>query len=604
MRTILPHRVMLSIAIITGLWLWWTITYAPVATTIPLAPSHVVGIWAPEANGAWTNGDTHITAAAQAHWPWRLVSWQWRQQAGSALDVTIQNDARIVGRTTTVPAWRRVVVLLQPDSTQLVIQSTTMRVAGDRRDLGVFITAPVVRALPVPWWSAVVRIVDLWLPLLAVIWWLWRGRWWGVAASTCLALVYGALVWHESQNGMQHPTLWLDDTGRYLSTAVLLVWAWRSRTRHVVAQAMTGRRFGLDIMRAIAVMCVIIAHFTPLMFREWSSTPDSYRWTLYLGAVGVDIFFALSGYLIGGILWRVLPRIHERAVLVRFWMRRWLRTLPAAYVSALIVWVLAPPRDVWQYVASILFVGTFSPWHISSENAHWWSLGAEEMFYLVFPLVLYGIARRWPKTGVFVLALGIFTAVIVLVRMVLLWVLPLDIVGHTEIMSYVRLDSMVWGVLIQWMRRRYAERFQQLAHIGFAPGVVVMATGIMLLLDQTRWYMVALLLGHTLITGGAALLIPAFEHVYTLGWRKLDQLCVGIALVSYSAYLYHIMMVDALLRAYGSATSWSMFGLLLVAYLAMTFIGASISYRVVEVPILRWRDRRFPDQEMISEQKT
>jgi peptidoglycan/LPS O-acetylase OafA/YrhL len=57
--------------------------------------------------------------------------------------------------------------------------------------------------------------------------------------------------------------------------------------------------------------------------------------------------------------------------------------------------------------------------------------------------------------------------------------------------------------------------------------------------------------GHTLITVGAALLIPAFEHLHTVGWNALDRLFVGIALVSYSAYLYHTMMETWLVRQFG-----------------------------------------------------
>jgi peptidoglycan/LPS O-acetylase OafA/YrhL len=86
----------------------------------------------------------------------------------------------------------------------------------------------------------------------------------------------------------------------------MLAWWWRRR-QPAQPDAYTppqGRRFGVDVLRAIAVMCVVVAHFTPLVFVEWSSNRDIFSWLVYLGAVGVDIFFALSGYLIGGILLR------------------------------------------------------------------------------------------------------------------------------------------------------------------------------------------------------------------------------------------------------------------------------------------------------------
>ena len=595
MRRLLP-AIMMSIATVaTGIWLWYAVVTMPHMVALPLDAPQVVGIWGREDTGAWSNGHTHMTVNALANLPWRRVSWMWRQPAGTPLHATISTPAHTLAVTQTVPEWRTVHLLIPAHTTHVIIQSTTMRVAGDRRDLGPLLYAPKVTALATPPWYAGAFSLDLWLPCIAVLCWVWRGRWWGVFACASIMSVYGALVWLESRNGLQHTTLWLDATGRYVSTVLIGVWAWRSRYRQIAEAPAQGRRLGLDIMRAIAVLCVVFAHFTPLMFVEWSRTADLYRWTLYLGAVGVDIFFALSGYLIGGILWRVLPTIHERTVLHRFWVRRWLRTLPAAYVSAVVIWVVAAPQHVDQYLASILMVGNFNPWLPSSENAQWWSLSAEELFYLIFPLLLYYAARRWPTQALFIGTLGVFTGIMVLVRLWMLWFLPLAVVGNIEIVSYARLDSMVWGVLLLWMRRQHPARFMQLAQLGYAPGVVVMSAGIMLMLDNTRWYYVALALGHTLITAGAALLIPAFEYVHTTGWKRLDAVCVWIALVSYSAYLYHPMMEQFLLRRFGMATSWQMLIGLLVAYLGLTFASAWLSYRVVELPVLRWRDQRYPD---------
>lgn len=595
MRRLLPAIIMSVITLATGVWLWYAVVTMPRMIALPLAAPQVVGIWGREETGAWSNGDTHLRINALSDVPWRRVAWMWRQQAGTPLVATMSTPERTLAVTQTAPVWRTVHLLIPARTTQVIIQSTTMRVAGDRRDLGPLLNSPTVSALGAPSWFAGAFSLDLWLPCVAVLWWLWRGRWWGVGACAAIMPVYGALVWLESRNGMQHTTLWLDATGRYLSTILICIWAWRSRQRQIADTPASGRRLGLDMMRAIAVLCVVFAHFTPLMFVEWSRASDIYRWTLYLGAVGVDIFFALSGYLIGGILWRVVPHIHERAVLHRFWVRRWLRTLPAAYVSAAVIWLVAAPLHVDQYLASILMVGNFNPWLPSSENAQWWSLSAEELFYLIFPFLLYLAARRWPTRTPFIATLAVFTGIMVLVRLCMLWLLPVAVVGNIEIVSYARLDSMVWGALVLWMRRQYPTLFTQLAQLGYAPGVVMMSAGIMLMLDRERWYYVALALGHTLITAGAALLIPAFEYVRTSGWKRLDAVCVGVALVSYSAYLYHPMMAEFLLRQFGVATSWPMLAGLLVAYVALTFVSAWLSYRLIELPVLRWRDQRYSD---------
>lgn len=590
-----PKNILVVATCVLGMWLGYAALTMPRVVSIPFDTARVVGIWAPEAEGTWTNGDTHMRIPAYAHIPWRSVVWRWRQHAGPALRATISADGRLLATTDTAPTWRTMRVLVPAYAQELVIQSTTMRVAGDRRDLGPFMQAPTMRAMRVPWWQATLWVIDLWLPFVVTVWWLWRGGWWSVLAAGLLACVYGALVWSETRMGMQHATLWLDATGRHLSTLVIAVMAWRSRTRQLPDTPAQGRRLGLDVMRALAILCVVLAHFTPLLFSEWSGTPDIYRWTLYLGSVGVDIFFALSGYLIGGILLRVLPQLQYGAVLRRFWMRRWLRTLPAAYVSALVVWVIAPPRHIGDYLASIAFVGAINPWQLSTESSHWWSLGTEELFYVLFPLMLTLAVRIWPRVPVFLRTIICFAAVIVTLRLLLLWLLPIQVIGYTELISYVRLDSMVWGVLIQWWRRHHPDQFVALARVGMAPGVVIMGTGIALMLDQTRWYVIALFAGHMLMTAGAALLIPAFEYVHTLGHRAVDRVFVGIALVSYSAYLYHPMMIEALVRQFGAATSWSMMLTLFVVYLLATFVVATLSYVAVERPVLHWRDQHYPD---------
>ena len=585
---------LLSLVVVVGCLLMATPTVA-----IDLANrDRVVGIRAPEAQGAWSTGDTHITIPFGTDMAWRRVQLRWLQPPDGNLPVTIMSDAHIIVAHPSAQ-WRTVAMLLAPAQTQLVLQSPTTHINGDRRPIGVRIADITVTLLRQPWWYRVGWGLDLWLPLGFVALWLRRSRWLGVLAYILLGGLYVTMVYQESRTGFGNPSLWLDRNGRYATCVVILLALWRQYrpiVRGVVAPLPAQkRRLGLDVMRAIAVLCVVCAHFTPLAFVEWSGNPALFRWTLYLGAVGVDIFFALSGYLIGGILLRSLDRIGVFAVVQRFWMRRWLRTLPAAYLSASVVWLIAAPRNSLDYLASILFVGSFNPYHLASEHSFWWSLGAEELFYLLFPLLLFFWVKKLPARRAFAITLLWFACVAMLCRIGLQSWLPLQVVGNSEIVSYARLDCMVWGILIQWLRRERPALFAQLAQMGVAPGLVIAMVGVMLMLDQARWYMLALFAGHMLITIGAALLIPAFDAFVSFAWPPLNRLFAGIALVSYSAYLYNVMMQQWLSRQFGAATSWPMLIGLFGLYLAMTFVAATVSYRVVETPLLRWRDRVYPE---------
>jgi peptidoglycan/LPS O-acetylase OafA/YrhL len=161
-------------------------------------------------------------------------------------------------------------------------------------------------------------------------------------------------------------------------------------------------RFRPDIegLRAIAVVAVVLyhAHVTQLSG----------------GFAGVDVFFVVSGYLITGLLWREL-REKRRISLSGFYSRRARRLLPASMlvvvVTALASRAWLPPLEVPSALkdglASALYVGNyrFVAEHTNYLNAsappspfqHFWSLGVEEQFYLVWPLLLIGAAVVWRK---------------------------------------------------------------------------------------------------------------------------------------------------------------------------------------------------------------
>jgi len=87
------------------------------------------------------------------------------------------------------------------------------------------------------------------------------------------------------------------------------------------------RIFGLDVVRTLAVLLVLISHSTFLLFPQENNFLITI--TRFFGTVGVDLFFVLSGFLIGRIILRLLKQ--EKVSfndLFYFWIRRWFRTLP------------------------------------------------------------------------------------------------------------------------------------------------------------------------------------------------------------------------------------------------------------------------------------
>lgn len=172
-----------------------------------------------------------------------------------------------------------------------------------------------------------------------------------------------------------------------------------------MSHAALSYRPEIDGLRAVAVLAVVLYHF---------GVPG-----LGGGFVGVDVFFVISGYLIGAILWREASD-SGRIALGRFWLRRFRRLAPAWSVMALAVWAVGYavllPHDFRELgkalIAATLFAanihqyrqaGYFDAAAEEKPLLHMWSLSLEEQFYLVLPLVLLVLARR-PRAAVAVLA--------------------------------------------------------------------------------------------------------------------------------------------------------------------------------------------------------
>ena len=150
----------------------------------------------------------------------------------------------------------------------------------------------------------------------------------------------------------------------------------------------------IDGLRALAVVPVIAFHAGI----GWFSG----------GFVGVDVFFVISGYLITSII--LAEQAKGQFSLVRFYERRARRILPALLlvvaVCIPVAWVLLLPNDYFDFSESLVAVAAFASNILFNLRSgyfeadaelkpllHTWSLGVEEQFYLLFPLLLMGLAR-------------------------------------------------------------------------------------------------------------------------------------------------------------------------------------------------------------------
>lgn len=166
----------------------------------------------------------------------------------------------------------------------------------------------------------------------------------------------------------------------------------------------SGRLLGLDGIRGLAILCVMVLHATlyggvPVdRLNDWV-----YRLAL-TGWIGVDIFFVLSGFLITGILYDTRGCARY---LRTFYARRILRIFPLYYAALVLsMWVLPfaaalrPSLDglaadgawYWLYLANLRIA--LEGWPEAGVIGHFWSLAVEEQFYVVWPFVVLALGRR------------------------------------------------------------------------------------------------------------------------------------------------------------------------------------------------------------------
>ena len=147
----------------------------------------------------------------------------------------------------------------------------------------------------------------------------------------------------------------------------------------------------LDALRALAIAWVVIRHLLSAGLLPWKLTLATLLW---VGNAGVDLFFVLSGFLIGRIVYRELESTGSLNV-TQFWRRRWLRTLPAYFASLAFIRLSDLVLDdtfewdrLWTY---LVFLQTYAS---RLTRFNWsWSLCVEEHFYLLLPLLVLALSR-------------------------------------------------------------------------------------------------------------------------------------------------------------------------------------------------------------------
>jgi peptidoglycan/LPS O-acetylase OafA/YrhL len=365
----------------------------------------------------------------------------------------------------------------------------------------------------------------------------------------------------------------------------------------------------LDVLRGVAILGVLGRHAVVPPNDGGLLRIPAKLWD-HLGWTGVDLFFVLSGFLVGGLLLSELRHLGSLDVR-RFIIRRAFKIWPAYYalvIGSLIVDAIhiGWRTSFWLYLPNLLHVQNYFGGEPLGQT---WSLAVEEHFYLIFPLLLW-VMTKASRRGANLLP---FLAAAVMIgctaiRCLFHWHARMDDHGDSQV-THLRVDSLAMGVLLAYLYHFQPQFLSRLA--------------------QRRWMLI--LLGLALLSPMAVLELYDHPMIWTIGYTMLyvGYGCILVAMVhtpvgpaggilgrffdshaakvvgtigfySYGMYLWHLQLVRHPIQDFIARTTFTDFNrtchwaLWMGFYVAAVVTVGAVLSRLIEIPALAVRDRIFP----------
>lgn len=377
-----------------------------------------------------------------------------------------------------------------------------------------------------------------------------------------------------------------------------------------------GYRYaGLDLLRAVAIAWVVLYHSSNFDLVDYNNPVVSVGW------IGVDIFFVLSGFLIGGQFFKEIVR-GSRVNIFSFYARRALRTLPAYGFILALYFTLSSWREfdgiapLWQFVT--FSENIFFKLDHSMSFSHVWSLCVEEQFYLILPFVIFLLSAHPNIKRVVAFVLCVLMAGIAFRYMSwVTYVAPHDIGGvptdgfnvgyvkHVYYPTWNRLDGLLFGVAAAALRSflpRHWLVITRYPNVILLLGIAGALATAFLFFRQLQAQLLPAVLGYPTLAAAITLIVISATCEKSMIARYPVPGVKGLAAISYSLYLSHKIVFHAVSLYVAPLLVGHPFCVLSAA-IVLALIAGTALYWGVERPFLLLRnhlDRRSGDGSLSS----
>jgi peptidoglycan/LPS O-acetylase OafA/YrhL len=340
------------------------------------------------------------------------------------------------------------------------------------------------------------------------------------------------------------------------------------------------RIFGLDLLRTIAILVVVLGHGDAIVRDNFPN------FVSFWIVDGVDLFFVLSGFLIGSIIIKSFEKYGiTRDTIIIFWKRRWFRTLPNYYLIIVLclIYIFIKTKSFGDFSTDyLLFVQNFRKSH-PSFLAVAWSLAIEEWFYLLFPISIVIIHKIIPKLtvkNIILIAIGIFLLIPLLYRIKkgmffsigehpdYLW----DTLFRKTVIT--RLDTIVFGVFGAYLNFYYSKIWTNFKYIKFLLGIVL----IYIAQYKIKTGILYFTLYFDILSLGILLLIPLLNSIKT-SYKYISIPITYISIASYSMYLIHYSLILDPILEYGKPFTNLSAIIFYIIYLTLSILISIIIYK-------------------------